>query len=456
MHDEIRFTATSTRRRVFDLKRDLLTGLLLLVPVGIGAAEPQRNVDGMPIGQASFWQERKNYEAMFKSLLALHPENAQGVGPEAVFPGIHAQPMTYGLLLMSECGWYRYLPSEEGRRRLREALHWVIRNPDLDEDGLVGWGLPNAWNAFGDNSVNPPNHPYTITSAIVAEGLLEAIDLHRDLREMSPFLDRDMAIAREELLDFWRRWSACLWTDQGSESFFWYSPSTEDANDVCNVNGFMIGMSVHLLSQPWIRSNHAIRTDIIEKTKKAARSILSRTELRKNLPFWPYMPVPNRYHENTPNDAVHHAYIVWGLERLRDSRLLPPCEFPYSKSAAMATVGTFIEGGRLFDYPRDEFYSADLKDPRNRPMRLWGAGALLAIVAEQNHEDRGLIDPILSNLSMHYGTFPALGVFPVDFSSDRRYIPRYGSHLLWALSRLAFPMSKERWAIAGAELDEGR
>jgi len=52
--------------------------------------------------------------------------------------------MTYAPILMAETLHFRHFPTKEGRQRIRTAVRWFMDNADLDRDGLVGWGLPQA------------------------------------------------------------------------------------------------------------------------------------------------------------------------------------------------------------------------------------------------------------------------------------------------------------------------
>src|SRR5690349_4558433 len=53
------------------------------------------------------------------------------------------------------------------------SLDWLLAHADEDGDAVKGWGLPFAWDAFGDGTPNPPNTEYAITSAIVIDALLD-------------------------------------------------------------------------------------------------------------------------------------------------------------------------------------------------------------------------------------------------------------------------------------------
>lgn len=83
--------------------------------------------------------------------------------------------MTYGLVLSAESIRYQHEVSEESKDRIKEATTWLINN-DVDIDGRIpGQGISAAWDAFADDSESPADQPYTITAAIVIEGLLDVL-----------------------------------------------------------------------------------------------------------------------------------------------------------------------------------------------------------------------------------------------------------------------------------------
>lgn len=82
-------------------------------------------------------------------------------------------PKSYAKILLAEL--------ERNRNGMRPDLpnlgpaagRWLLDNADLDNDGVVGWGVPIAWDAYGDGSENPADTTYTISTAIVVDALLD-------------------------------------------------------------------------------------------------------------------------------------------------------------------------------------------------------------------------------------------------------------------------------------------
>ena len=112
-------------------------------------------------------------EAAASELHAALPRERPGFGTTD-YPG-HADgdvPKAYAMVLLAELerqgsGWR----SSESNLA-RTAGQWLLDNADANGNGIVGWGLPVAWDAYDDGSVNPAHTEYTITTAIVIDALM--------------------------------------------------------------------------------------------------------------------------------------------------------------------------------------------------------------------------------------------------------------------------------------------
>ena len=89
-------------------------------------------------------------------------------------------PKSYALILLGAV--------EEARGQKRQGINelggkagkWLIENSDANGDGIIGWGVPIAWDAYGDGSINPENTEYSISTAIVIDALLGWVDYVND------------------------------------------------------------------------------------------------------------------------------------------------------------------------------------------------------------------------------------------------------------------------------------
>ncbi|MBL8330618.1 MAG: hypothetical protein JNJ71_17405, partial [Rubrivivax sp.] len=81
-------------------------------------------------------------------------------------------PKSYAMVLLAELE-RRGRAWRAGETDLtRVAGEWLLANADNNGDGVIGWGLPVAWDAYDDGSTNPAHTEYTITTAIVVDALL--------------------------------------------------------------------------------------------------------------------------------------------------------------------------------------------------------------------------------------------------------------------------------------------
>jgi len=91
------------------------------------------------------------------------------------YPGhtVEDIPKGYAMILMAELERERH-GIEPGLPNLADvAGRWLIDHSRLDSSGVVGWGVPVAWDAYGDDSINPVNTVYAISTAIVVDALLD-------------------------------------------------------------------------------------------------------------------------------------------------------------------------------------------------------------------------------------------------------------------------------------------
>jgi len=362
----------------------------------------------------------------YLSLLALFPEDAQGLGLDAAFGTSAQQPMTYGLVLMAEGRRLLAQPTEEGRRRVRLAAGWLVAAADLDRDGLPGWGLPDPWDAFADGSVNPADQPYTITTAIVLEGLLDA--------SLVPMLwtGAERAAHRDLCLAVLRRWATEAFTptpDGGG--FFWYSPAAADAYFSLNPSAMLAGATQRFLRRYGAELTWADLSLLLEVADRAARSVALAVRPREGRPFWAYLAVPNPLGQDEPNDAVHHGYILWGMETYR--RYGGRVELPWTTAQARASLRAFLVEGAPRDYPQDVAYEIPVY--RERPAQLWGAGMLMATMARLGDP---AADTVYQAIEATYGPGPRYRLWPRDYADDPAFYPRMAAHLLLGLAERDF------------------
>lgn len=356
----------------------------------------------------------------------MYPENSQGVGEDDHFLDSvpEHQPMTYGLILTSEAFRFGQAGADESRRRVRKAMEWILANADLDEDGKPGWGLPQAWNAFQDGSVNPRNHPYTITTAIVLNGMLDALADQSLLT--SAKRERSVRLAGQVVV----RWCREVWSDGYGGGFFWYSPNPADAIFAVNTPSMFLGSIVRLIHDHPEALSAEERRLVEDRADALARAIVNTVELRAGSPFWDYMAWPNIRNLRRPNDLVHHVYTVMGIETYRDCR--SRLQLPWTRTGALRSLDSFWADDQIRQFPQGGRYAATQSSLGQQPAILWGVGAMLAGYA--SWADRDDAARTLAAIQRDYGPIPNLRLRPQGPGSRQRFYPRQAAHVLRGLA----------------------
>lgn len=361
----------------------------------------------------------------YEQLIALYPEDSQGLGKENFFPTVEHQPMTYGLIVSAESFRYRKTHGDESRRRIRKAVRWLLDNQDLDKDGLPGWGLPQAWDAFGDGTTNSVNQPYTITSAIVLNGLLDSLTI----KDFWSGAERDEM--RSVMARVIVRWCRSLWSQGYTGGFFWYSPSPVDAIFAVNSPSMFMGSMARMLHEQGDAFNAEERALVQSRTDDMARAVISTVDLRRGLPFWNYRPgyVPGR-----ANDLVHHVYTLWGIETYRDcGGMIKPT---WTRQQAIQSVDRFWKDGQIRAFPQDVTYTGEQVNYNSQPAVLWSAGSMLAAYAQWGQMEKAR--QTLQAIERDYGPWPDLRLHISSPQGPDSFYPRQAAHVLWGLALYAF------------------
>jgi|GEM_PF-271756 len=371
--------------------------------------------------------------ALYQQLLATFPEDQQGFskdadknadGPELVSDH---QPMTYGFVLSAEALHFCADHNAESGRRVRKAARWLIDNRDLDRDGKPGWGLPQSWAAWG-HAPNPHHQPYTITTGIVLNGLLDSLEIQ----------DFWSAAERDEMLTLCvqvaNRWCQEVWSDGYGGGYFWYSPSKLDDIFGVNAPSVFLGALARLLQQHGDRFGKGNRELAQQRCDALARAIVHTVQLHDGKPFWHYAPLPNKLNHERFEDVMHHIYTLWGIEGYRDAG--GKVALPWTRTQALQSLDHFWKDGRVTENDQER---PDKKAPNAAPARLCGAGMLLLGYAAWDGVERG--DAVLRWISDECGPWPQLRHSPIG-KEDTVYL-RDCAHVLIGLARLVYSPKQE-------------
>lgn len=364
-----------------------------------------------------------NSDQMYRSLLNMFPLDKQGYSLEPSKPaGPFEQPMTYGLILSSESIHYRGCPNLESKERVKNAIKWIIGHSDEDKDGNAGWGLPQAWDAFSDGTINPENHPYSITTSIVIEGLLDSLTIDN-------FWTKNEEKEIKELI----REVTLFWLDNiyiGDENlgYIGYSPEKTDMQNCPNISGMFLSHLVKTITRHGDIFNESDREFVIQRMHAIANMLINEVNLEEGLPYWQYIEYEKT--DISPNDLIHHIYTLWGIEEYRAH--FNNIEIPFTLDNSLASVNKFIKDDRIYAYPQNKIYTGEQEHYNNRPARLWGIGMMLGFYSKYDNEN--MADKVLETIANQYGDWPNLTRWPSYFSNDSAFYGRFAAHVLFGLS----------------------
>lgn len=90
------------------------------------------------------------------------------------YPGASDQdiPKSYAMIVLADLERRRHGIRTDLPDLVQPAGRWLLDHATEAENGTVGWGLPVAWDAYGDGSENPAGTVYAISTGITADALL--------------------------------------------------------------------------------------------------------------------------------------------------------------------------------------------------------------------------------------------------------------------------------------------
>jgi hypothetical protein len=378
---------------------------------------------GMQVRPCADASDRTTIRKAYEKMIARFPEDRQGFGVDTMLSAVEEQPMTYGLVLSAEAIRLKHDPNDESRRRVKKASAWLLKNKDLDRDGKPGWGLPQPWDAWADGTTNPGNQPYTITTSICLNGLLDALAVPE------LWTDAERGEIRDLIKQIVVRWCNEIWSDGYGGGFFWYSPARHDEAFGINAPAMFLGSMSRLLAEQPEAISAGERPLIQDRADALARAIVHTVQPRDGAPFWRYAPLPNRFNNDRPNDLVHQVYILWGVETYRDCG--GRVKLPWTRAQAVESLDRYWRDGRMWEFPQDA--SKDKGTSINAPPRLWCIGMALGFYAKWGDADRAA--KTFAVIDREYGPWPDLRFQP---KGRETFYPRHAAHALLGLALYAY------------------
>lgn len=227
------------------------------------------------------------------------------------YPGNTAEdvPKSYAMVLLGDIERHRHRAASALPELGAIAGRWLLAHADENRDGVIGWGVPVAWDAYGDGSVNPKDTEYSISTAIVIDALLTWREAGAGTAdpEILPVVER----AAEPYLRHG------VLTPSG---LLPYSLRESDRPyDTFNSAAYLAGQLQRLSK---LTTDARLAARLAEVADKTVASLLKNRQTSPDTGAWYW-----RYsiQEATPNDLPHASYIVLGLRDYvaHDGRLAP-------------------------------------------------------------------------------------------------------------------------------------
>ena len=371
---------------------------------------------------------KQNTKQFYQETLALFDAAAPGFGVDTGEKETPLDyPMTYALYASAEAHRASASKDKQALENAVGAARWLTEHNDLDNDGQIGWGLPFAWDAFGDGSVNPPNTEGAITTALVIQALLDTWDAIEEC-------GYDETQLRQQLLDnaigAFRTFQNSYEVTPSGLVFFYSNHPNDSKRYVINTHSMLTGQFQRLSTYP-IPGNYQPE---IEMLTEAGFNYLDNHKLRDSagVIYFNYSdPVPEGK-ATRPNDSCHEMYTLQGI---LDYQLYSQTDTPIiNTSEAARNIERFLEKSRVREFPLGTEYPPSYQSILDRPARLWGIGYLLYLSSRLGLDN--LADAFFEILLTQYKQQGTLILRP-DLE-DANFYPRYAAHALFGLSYYAY------------------
>lgn len=376
---------------------------------------------GTPETAGSAFETPTLYAADYHELLNLYPLGSLGFGPDPFSDMQVPSPPVYGLILSAESLRLKAAGFEDelGKARIEEALGYLLEHKDDDQDGIPGWGLNFAWDAFGDGSVNSAATAYTIDTAFILESLLEAHGLS--------FIS---AAHKQQMKDLFYAlaigWPQSFFSLSAEGGYFWYSSNPADNVYVANVSSMFSGALARLIAE---HPDLFVQTELdnLRNLLQASAKMLMDTRSSDGL-TWRYSS-----QVSIPNDLLHQVYTLTGLLYMKQFLSLP--EVTFDGGAAVESLMSYYDGERIWEYS-SAYRVESVEELAHRPARIWGVAGMIEMLAR--HGEPLIALDLLAVVKRDYGVYPRIMLYPADYSANDTFYPRIAIRLVRGLAYLYF------------------
>jgi hypothetical protein len=410
-------------------------GILLVVATALGIA-------GL-MGTVWHWYHPsctpsvQTYLKLLEIIPPLHPGRGLSDYPGTPLADI---PKSYAMILAGEVNRLRAGGMPERDSTIAEnAGQWLLDHCDEDRDGLTGWGLPFAWDAYGDGTTNPANTEYTITTGIVINALLDWVDY--DFKAPKGRIVTTVSGALAPYLNS---------QFTSPSGLFSYSLDPNDLHYDC------FNPSAYLAGQMQRFSHYVNDRRMQTKLRQAADRVINLLLRYKKIDsndawYWSY----SIQEEAVPNDLPHAAYIIDGIRNYmtHGGRL--------SSDIDWDSVYRHLQSFSSKDYSRWHAFPVFSNIDPDRPPRLYDLGMALYLFSRCDasaERAKSFASTICSYRSDggHYLKWPLSSKLG-RVSGNKLPIQEYEAYLLMGLSHYCFPNKAPeiRLVASGVEIETG-
>jgi hypothetical protein len=323
------------------------------------------------------------------------------------YPGHTADdvPKGYAMILKAELLSARAskTPSLAGA-----AATFLMDHADTRGDGFPGWGVPLAWDPYGDGSINPAHTKYSISTGIVIDALLD-------------WIAADPAAPKARVLELVRG-SIIPYLQDGALSPSGLLPYSLEAvdrpYDTFNSAAYLAGAIQRYSVFEADPQMKARMQAVVDKT--VAAHLAHRQVADSGSWFWHYS-----ISEKVPNDLAHAAYIMHGMRLYADhggtlaSRL--------DIKAIERHVGDFVApaSGRIVAWP-------NFRKDTNTPARSYDLGMGLYLVCQRGFD--ALRAPYLASLPAYRTAAGSYLKYPPKPGQPDLAVREYEGYILLGLA----------------------
>lgn len=276
------------------------------------------------------------------------------------------------------------------------AAESLLAWPETHQADRFGWGLPFAWDAFGDGTTNPAATVYSISTAVAVKALLDWAAISDEASRQRVYEAVDAALVE--------------WTDDDvttASGQLAYSLSADDHDyNVFNSSAMLAGQMQRFAAldvSPQADTYRAVADRVMQSLID-----LHQTDPAGNW-YWNYSTT-----EAIANDLTHAGYIIDGVATYGSEGGSLAASLPLERLVdhldMFRSDGSIPEA--MLSWPI--WRSIDLTRPQWRQLRLYEEGWTLYTISQYRDQLADLIEPLCGISRRHRDDEGVFHKYPVD------------------------------------------